>query len=56
MRTMMRIFCGLFFTEGEVTNLGGVVGTESGLGMRWLIILGPDVTNVGRVVEPRNTL
>jgi hypothetical protein len=24
--------------------------------MRWLIILGPDVTNVGRVVEPRNTL
>ena len=42
--------------QGDVTNLGGVVGAESGLGMRWPIILGPDVTNLGRVVEARNGL
>ena len=42
--------------QGDVTNLGGVVGAESGLGMHWPIILGPDVTNLGRVFEARNWL
>ena len=42
--------------NGDVTNLGGVVGAESGLGMHWPIILGPDVTNLGRVFEARNWL